>query len=114
MTQAQLGTRLRISRPATIQLEQAEARGAITLATLGRAARALDCELVYALVPRRSLEAMATERAEKVARQRLQATAHSMALEAQSVDPDDEDDQVRRLARKLLEQSRASRLWDDR
>jgi predicted DNA-binding mobile mystery protein A len=74
MTQAQLAKRLRISQPATIQLERSEGRGAITLATLERAARALDCQLVYALVPRKSLESMAAERAEEVARQRLQST----------------------------------------
>jgi predicted DNA-binding mobile mystery protein A len=81
---------------------------------LERAARALDCHLVYALVPRGSLESIAAERAEKVARQRLQSTAHSMALEAQSVDPDDTQDQVKRLAKKILEQPRSSRLWDER
>ena len=114
MTRTQLAARLGISQPATIDLERNEARGAITLATLERAARALDCQLVYALVPRNSLESLAVERAERVARQRLQSTAHSMALEAQSVDADDEHEQVKRLARKLLEQPRASRLWDDR
>ena len=55
---------------------------------------------------------MASQRAEMVAKQQLSSTAHSMALEAQSVEPDDEHEQIKRLARKLLEQPR-SRLWDD-
>jgi predicted DNA-binding mobile mystery protein A len=114
MTGAQLAARLHVSQPTAIRFENNEARGAITLASLERAAHALDCQLVYALVPRRSLQSMAAARAEEVARQRLRSTAHSMALEAQSVDADDEHEQVQRLARKLLEQPRSSKLWDDR
>ena len=112
MTRTQLAARLRISPQALSDLEKNEARRTITLATLERAARSLDCQLVYAIVPRQSLESMASQRAEMVAKQQLSSTAHSMALEAQSVEPDDEHEQIKRLARKLLEQPR-SRLWDD-
>ena len=114
MTGTQFAARLHVSQPTAIRFERNETRGAITLASLERAARALDCELVYALVPRSSLESMASARAQEVARQRLLSTAHSMALEAQSVDVDDEHEQVQRLARKLLEQPRSSKLWDDK
>jgi predicted DNA-binding mobile mystery protein A len=110
MTGTQFAKRLRISPPSAVRLEKNEARGAITLASLERAANALDCTLVYALVPRTSLESMTVERAEAVARQRLRATAHNMALENQSVDPDDEAEQLKRLVRKLLEQ-RSPELW---
>lgn len=48
MTLPQLAGRMNVSASAAIQLEQSEARGAINLATLERAARALDCTLVYA------------------------------------------------------------------
>ena len=110
MSVTQLAKRLEISPPSVVDLEKNEARGVITLATLERAARALDCSLVYAVVPRTSLESMTVERAEAVARQQLRATAHSMALEKQSVDPDDEAEQLKRLVRKLLEQ-RSRDLW---
>jgi predicted DNA-binding mobile mystery protein A len=113
MTQSQLAARLRVSHPAVISLEKNEARGAITLASLERAARALDCELVYALVPRRSLEAAAEERAEEVARRRLRSTAHSMALEDQAVGADETYEHIKRIAKRLLEQPRSSGLWDD-
>jgi predicted DNA-binding mobile mystery protein A len=111
MSTRQFAKRLGISQPAATELENNESSGAITLGSLERAARALDCELVYALVPRKSLEALATERAEKVARSQLQSTSHTMSLEAQSVDPADEYEQVKQLARRLLEQPR-SKLWD--
>ena len=113
MSATQFARRLNISVPSATDLEKNEARGAITLATLERAARALDCSVMYALVPRTSLEMMAVQRAEEVARRRLQFTAHSMALENQAVDADDAWEQVKRLARQLLEQPRSSKLWDD-
>ena len=51
MTTAQLAKRLGVSQPRAVGIEKAEARGAITLDSLERAAQALDCRLVYALVP---------------------------------------------------------------
>jgi predicted DNA-binding mobile mystery protein A len=111
MSTRQFAKRLTVSQPSAINLERNEAAGVITLENLERAARALDCQLVYALVPRKSLEAIAGERAEQVARSHLRSTAHTMALEAQSVDADDESEQVEQLARRLLEQQR-SKLWD--
>lgn len=56
MTGAQLGARIGI-RPQTVEsIEKSEAAGTIQLNTLRRAAEALDCTLVYALVPNTSLE----------------------------------------------------------
>ena len=110
MTTAQLGKRLGVSQPRVVALEKAEASGAITLESLTRAASALDCQLVYTLVPRSSLEEMTKERAIALARKRFSRTAHTMALEAQSVDDEDERDQIRAMAQRLIEKS-GSELW---
>jgi len=112
MTTAQLGKRLGVSQPRVIAIEKAEASGSITLESLAKAAHALDCELVYALVPRKSLEATIEEHATALARRRVKSTAHTMALEAQSVDKADEREQIRVLARKLAEKS-SSDLWKE-
>ena len=45
------------------ELESNERRGSVTLESLRRAASALDADLVYAIVPRRSLRAVISERA---------------------------------------------------
>jgi len=111
MTTAQLGRRIGVSQPRAVAIEQAEKAGTITLDSLERAARALDCELVYALVPRKPLEDMAEERALALAKQRLARTRHSMALEDQGVAAADEQEQLKRLARQLLEKP-GSALWD--
>ncbi len=112
MTTAQLAKRLGVSQPRVVGIEQAEAKGAITLDSLERAAHALDCRLVYALVPRKPLDALVEERATRLAEKRLGPTRHSMALEAQAMDTRDEDEQRKRLIWKLIEQA-GSELWDD-
>lgn len=111
MTTAQLAKRLGVSQPRAVAIEQAELKGSITLDSLERAARALDCRLVYALVPRQSMEALVEERARLLAKKRLESTRHTMALEAQGVDAGDEQEQLKRLSRRLIEQA-GSKLWD--
>lgn len=112
MTTTQLARRLGVTQPRIIALEKAETSGALTLETLARAAEALDCQLVYALVPRKPLEALVDERATALARKRLNATRHTMALEDQSVEAADEAAHLERLARNILAQS-GSKLWDE-
>jgi len=112
MTTAQLAQRIGVSQPRAVAVEQAEARGAITLESLERAARALDCRLVYALVPRQPLDALIEERAHRLAKKRLQATSHTMALEAQGVDKSDESKQFERLVRQIVDKA-GSEIWQD-
>lgn len=112
MTTAQLAKRMGVSQPRAFTLEQAEAKGVITIDSLERAAQALDCRLVYALVPRRPLDALIEERALSLAKKRLTATSHSMTLEAQGVEKGDESEQLKRLARQLIEKA-GSGLWEE-
>lgn len=111
MTTAQLARRIGVGQSRAVDIEKAEATGSITLDSLARAARALDCDLVYALVPRQPLGAMIEERAMHLAARRVKAARHSMALEAQSLDEEDEREQVRQLAKRLAEKS-GSELWE--
>ena len=85
MPQRELARRLNISQPSVQALERREVSGAITMESLERAADALGCDLVYALIPRRPLEETLREQAEKVARTHWAAVEHTMALEDQSV-----------------------------
>src|ERR1700677_1946801 len=52
VSSGELARRLGTSRQLPLQLEKAEAEDRITLKSLRAAANALDCDLVYALVPR--------------------------------------------------------------
>lgn len=110
MTAQQLADRLGISQPRVLAIEKAEVNGSITLRTLERAAQALDCRLVYALVPREPLEQLVEKRASDLARRRLRSARHNMALEAQGVDLADERAQLEQLTRRILERA-GSELW---
>lgn len=112
MTSKQLGKRLGVSQPRVVAIEKAEVSGAITLDSLERAARALDCRLVYALVPGKPLQTLVEDRASALAKRRVTSTAHSMALESQAVDAADGQAQVSKLARQLAETA-GSALWDE-
>lgn len=85
MSQASLAKRLRISRAAVSQLEAAEREGRITMAKLSEVAKALDCTLVYALVPDSSLEDALQRRAAQVVDQQLAYANATMTLEDQAV-----------------------------
>lgn len=109
MSTRQLAARMGVSQPTVVQLEQSEANGAIQLATLRRAADALNCDLVYALVPREgSLEQTVSTQARLRAGAIVNAVDRSMELEDQAVD-DPSDDAVNRVA---LQLAASRRLWD--
>ena len=52
ISSGELARRLGTSRQLPLQLEKGEAEDRVTLKSLRAAANALDCDLVYALVPR--------------------------------------------------------------
>ena len=112
MTTAQLARRIGVSQPRVVAIEKAEKNASITLDSLERAARALDCQVVYALIPRKPLNDLVEERVRIVAEKRLQSTQHSMALEAQSIDKSDEEEQLKRLSERLMKKA-GSELWED-
>ncbi len=112
MTTAQLARRIGVSQPRVVELEQAEVSGSITLRSLQRAAEALDCRLVYALIPQKPLEGRMRERAEAVAAQHSGAVEQSMLLEDQAVGGAQMSRQLhRRRVEDLLRHP--ARLWDD-
>ena len=113
MTTTQFGKRLGVSQSTALGFEKSEVSKGITLETLERAARALDCRLVYALVPSKPLELLVEDQARELAKERLRATSHSMALEDQRVDEADERDHLERLVQKLLNQP-GSALWENK
>jgi len=85
VSSGELARRMGTSRQLPLQLEKGEAEDRITLRSLRAMAAALDCDLVYALVPRAgSLEESIEGRARDEARFRVLGVEHSMALEGQA------------------------------
>jgi len=110
MTAADLGRRVGVTQAAVAQFEKAEKDGSITLRTLRSVAEALDCTLVYALVPRRPLDHLMRERASAIADEQLARTHHTMSLENQALLPDDLKAERARLIDDILRDD-LGRLW---
>ena len=91
VSSGELARRLGTSRQLPLQLERGEAEDRITLKSLRTVANALDCDLVYALVPRAStLQHLIENRARAEAKDRVLGVEHSMALEDQAAGKIDE------------------------
>jgi predicted DNA-binding mobile mystery protein A len=86
MPAAELGRRLNVTHSAVFELERSERAGTIKLNSLRRAAEALDCTLVYALVPKRGLDVTVQSQAEGIADDDLRYVEQTMALEDQAVE----------------------------
>jgi len=111
MTPAQLAARMGVSRPRIVQLEKDEMNDSVTLRTLRHAAEALDCTLIYALIPNKPLEQMVLDRAAKVAEEQLARTNHTMRLENQAVSTARQKQARERLIEDLVRQG-DRHLWD--
>jgi predicted DNA-binding mobile mystery protein A len=111
MSAQQLGARLRVARQTVENLERSEAGGKITLDSLNKAAAALGCRVVYALVPEKPLEQIRLDRAREIAERLMKSASHSMSLEAQSVSEKERRRQVERMIETLVE-GRPKKLWD--
>lgn len=108
MSQAVLAERLHVSAAAVNKLEHAESEGRITLGKLADVARALDCHLVYALVPNSTLEQTVSRQAKAQAADLLGYASQTMALEAQGIDEDRQAEAIDRYADELAS---SGRLW---
>ncbi len=102
MTGPQFAARLKITPQSVADIEKSEATGSIQLKTLSRAAEALDCTLVYALVPKTSLEGAVQTRARRIAMRDLQRVAHTMKLENQGVGDADLEARIEAYVRDMI------------
>lgn len=108
MSQAALAARLHIATPSLAKLEKNELNETISIGKLAEVARALDCQLVYVLVPNTSLDRTVQKQAEQVAARTLAYVDTTMGLEDQSVEPDRRAEQLAVQARAVIE---ANRQW---
>ncbi len=83
LTQSKVADRAAMKRQSFAQFENAEKKGSISLTSLRRAAAAMDCEVVYFILPRESVARTYGELASRhdPDSRHLKATDQSMALE---------------------------------
>jgi predicted DNA-binding mobile mystery protein A len=85
VTIREVSQKMRNTPQTVASFEKSEAGNRITLQTLRRYAEALDCELVYAIVPKNgSLKRLAETRIRAKAEKDVRAVEHTMALEDQA------------------------------
>lgn len=109
-TERQQAQRLGISGSTLHKSEQSEAQERISLGQLRKLADGLDCELVYALVPRKPLTEVVQDRANQLANEDVYGVAHTMGLEDQRPTDERIQKQVARRAEELL-RGKWSDLW---
>jgi len=108
MSQSVLGRRLGVSAAAISLLEKSEASETISMGRLANVARALDCTLVYALVPNSSLEETVQRQARSESARTLRYVDATMLLEDQSLSSDRRANQIDQLAAQLID---TNQLW---
>jgi predicted DNA-binding mobile mystery protein A len=85
ITIREVARKMRKTPQTVASFEKSEEAHRITLQTLRHYAESMDCELVYAIVPRAgSLKKLAESRARKIAESEVLAVEHTMALEDQA------------------------------
>lgn len=104
-----LAHRMGISQSAEAQFEKSEKESSITLQTLEKVAAALNADLVYAIVPRKSLQKTLEDRALVKARERVLPLTTSMQLESQATSDEYLTREVNDLQKQLLENPKE--LW---
>jgi predicted DNA-binding mobile mystery protein A len=112
MTLPQLAKRLKVVRSRIIKIQETELSGTLTIHTLQEVARALNCDLVYAFIPRKTLSILLREQAEKIAKQRLDKVSHSMKLENQGVSSVYQQEQLKEMTNELLD-GYLKHLWEN-
>lgn len=112
MTNKVLAQRLGCSQANITAIERREAKRTITLETLDKAAQAMNCKLVYCLVPLEPLDEILKKQAKAVAQKRIKSVNHSMKLELQGLTAQQLKQQEDNLMQELLEGDPKD-LWSD-
>lgn len=108
----QLGKRLNVSSQNINQFENREKDGSISIQKLKDVAEALDMNFVYAFIPKDgSLEKLIEKRADKIAKEIVMRSSHTMKLE-------DQENSEERLKKAIKERAEKIKnelpkyLWD--
>lgn len=107
MTTTQLAKKINVTQPRVINLEKNEKNTKIS--TMERIADALNCDFIYAFIPRENIDDIIYNQARKKASKILQKVNKNMELENQL---SDSDEMLEDLIKELLNHNIA-RIWDE-
>lgn len=103
MSADEMAARMGVINQNVFQLERSEANDRIQLGTLRQAAAALDCDLVYALIPRMPLDEAVASQAKRKAAAIVRPVAHHSRLEDQSLTVEETTAQIDELVARLVD-----------
>ncbi len=113
MTVSQMARRMGLAQSTMTESEKQEEEGTLTINKLKKMAAALDCDFVYAFVPRTSLEdTIEKEARRKVLKSMENADVH-MALEDQSLVFKNKKEKEERINELVEEKKYSKYLWDE-
>lgn len=119
MSGAGLARRLGVHRTTLYALEKAESDGSITLKKLMAAADSLECDLVYAIVPKKSVNNknqtvanIIINQAQKKALQITSKVNEHMSLEGQELSENQLAIEINRLTKKIIREM-PNDLWEE-
>lgn len=113
MTALQLAKRINVSRRRITKIEEDEMQDALTIKTLKNIANAMECQLVYAIVPKTTIMETIENQAKKIVSKQLTEISHHMNLEDQGItDQKVLDVQIEELINQYLNKS-FKHLWDE-
>lgn len=107
MTTIQLAKKLGVSQPRIVNMEKNERN--IKISTMERIADTLNCEFVYAFIPREKIEDILYKQAKRKALKILSKVNKNMGLENQLADTEELTEDI---IKELLN-GNISRIWDD-
>ena len=110
MSSTELAARMGVVHQAIREFENSEVQETIKLETLRRIGEALDCQVVYALIPRTTLEEAVKSQAQRKATNRFARVSHHSRLEDQENGVDDVAFQIEDMAKKFIDRRG---LWTD-
>ena len=110
MSSSELAARMGVIQQSVYDLERSELHDTIKLETLRRAADALECDLVYFLLPRTTLDEAVKIQARRKAAKLLGPVAHHSRLEDQAVTDEDTTNQLDELSARFIDRRG---LWSD-
>jgi len=113
MSGTQLATRLGVSKARISKAEKDEPAGSVTLKTMHTMAEAMGCKFVYAVIPAKEIEEVIKQRAIKKAREQVKTASTHMALEAQSLNEEQLNFEIERIAAEMIEKM-PSDFWSDK
>ena len=110
MTIRQLAARASLSKTAVASIEKNEVSRSARLESLDRLAAAMECDVVYAVVPRTSLDQILNRQARYVAEKLVMRVSDSMDLEMQGTPEAEQQRLINELAEDL--RGEVGKLWD--